>query len=71
MGILETTGWIVAQVFMVVLALLYLVFAGVMVKQVGVMTSTITLNAGKAIKILVWIHLVFALLVVIASIVIL
>lgn len=71
MDIIETTGWIVAQVFMVILAVLYVVFAGVVIKQVNIMTTTLTLSAGKMIKMIAWAHLLLAFLIVIATILIL
>ena len=71
MDIIETTGWIVAQVFMVILAVLYVVFAGVVIKQVNIMTTTLTLSAGKMIKMIAWVHLLLAFLIVIATILIL
>ena len=71
MGIIETTGWIVAQVFMVILAVLYMVFAGVVVKQVNIMTTTLTLSAGKVVKIIAWVHLLLAFFIVIATLLIL
>lgn len=71
MDVIETTGWIVAQVFMVILAVLYMVFAGVVIKQVNIMTTTLTLSAGKMVKAIAWVHLLLAFLVVIATILIL
>lgn len=71
MELIETTGWIIAQVFVVVLAVLYMIFAGVVIKQVNVMTTTLTLSAGKIIKIVAWVHLLLAFLIVIAALLIL
>ena len=71
MDIIETTGWIVAQVFMVVLAVLYMIFAGVVIKQVNIMTKTLTLSAGKFVRTIAWMHLLLAFLLVIATILIL
>jgi hypothetical protein len=71
MDIIETTGWIVAQVFMVILAVLYMVFAGVVIKQVNIMITTLTLSAGKLVKVVAWVHLLLAFLIVIATILIL
>jgi len=71
MDIIQTTGWIVAKVFMVILAVLYMVFAGVVVKQVKIMTTTLTLSAGGMVKAVAWVHLLLAFLIVIATILIL
>ena len=71
MDTLQATGWIVAQVFMIVSTVLYTVFAGVVIKQVKTMTTTLTLNAGKIVRMIAWVHMLLAILIVIATIVIL
>ena len=71
MNSLETIGWIAIKGASIVLILIYVVFAGVMVKQVGVITKTLTLELGKFIKIATWFHLAMVILILVIAIFIL
>lgn len=52
--------WLVFKIFALVLLGLYLVFALVMVKQVQLMTNTLQLGFELPVKVLSYIHFIFA-----------
>ena len=63
--------WIIIKSLVLVLLGMYLIFGLVVVKQVQMMTHTLQLGFEKLIKTLAYIHLVFAILVFLAAIIIL
>lgn len=67
------TGWLwlgIKLMFVVAFGI-YSVFAMVVIKQVKVMNQTVEVERAKVIETLAWAHLLVALLLVIAAIVIL
>ena len=63
--------WIIIKSLVLVLLGMYLIFGLVVVKQVQMMTHTLQLGFEKLVKTLAYIHLVFAILVFLAAIIIL
>lgn len=63
--------WLIVKILVIILLSLYLVFALVVVRQVKLMTDTLNLGYEGFVKFLSLIHLVFALLVMLAAFVIL
>lgn len=68
---LDTAIWEIAKWFVVFGMGIYLVFALVIVKQVSVMLNVIAIGFEKPIKFFAYLHLLFAIGVLILSIVIL
>ncbi len=69
-----TTGisvWFVLKIVTILLLSMYLIFALVVVRQVKMMTSTLQLGFEGTVKSLSYIHLIFAILVLMAAIIIL
>ncbi|KKS96237.1 MAG: hypothetical protein UV71_C0001G0111 [Microgenomates group bacterium GW2011_GWC1_43_13] len=69
-----TTGfdiWILIKALALIILGMYLVFAFVITRQVKLMTSTLRLGFDGPAKILSYLHLVFAVLVFLAALVIL
>jgi hypothetical protein len=74
MGDILTNGfnmWLLIKVLSVVLLGLYLIFAFVVVRQVKLMTATLHLGLEAGLKTLSYIHLIFAVLVFFAALIIL
>ena len=71
MQFLNIDVWEIVKWFVVFGELLYLVFALVIVKQVRVMLETLEIGFGQPIRFLAFGHLVFALGVIIMSLVML
>lgn len=69
--ILSISVWPIIKVFVIILLCIYLVFAFVMVRQVQLMTDTLEVGFEKQLKGLVFIHFLFAIAVLIFSILIL
>lgn len=56
----ESTVWGLAKLFVLVGLLLYLAFAVVVIRQVQLMTRTITGELDGAIRVVAWVHFAFA-----------
>lgn len=63
--------WFVAKIFALFALVIYLVFALVVVRQVRLMTDTLEVGFELPIRILSYLHLIFAVLVLLAAFVIL
>lgn len=63
--------WILVKLAFLFAILLYLVFAGVVVRQVYLMTSTVQTGFEFPVRSLAWLHLFFAIGVFILAIVVL
>ena len=69
--LLGVSLWLIAKIFVLFGLAIYLVFALVMIKQVKLMTSTLTLTIDKFVVLLTYAHLAFAILVFILALIIL
>lgn len=65
------TVWLIAKIFVLIALGLYIVFAGVVVKQVGLMIKTIEAGFEAPIKFVAWGHLLFAVGIFVLAIIIL
>lgn len=63
--------WLVVKIFAVIGLLVYLVFATVVVRQVQLMTETLKVGFEMPLRTLAYAHLVFAILVLLAALVVL
>ncbi|OGM78278.1 hypothetical protein A2188_02185 [Candidatus Woesebacteria bacterium RIFOXYA1_FULL_43_9] len=63
--------WLVAKVFLCFAIFLYIVFAFVIVRQVSIMLATLELGFETPIRILSWLHLLFAIAVFVLALLIL
>jgi len=63
--------WMIVKIAALILLAMYLVFALVMVRQVRLMTDTLQLGFETPVILLSYIHLVFAVLVFFAALIIL
>jgi hypothetical protein len=63
--------WLVIKIAALLLLAMYLVFALIMVRQIRLMTSTLSLGFDAPIILLGYIHLAFAVLVFLAALIIL
>lgn len=62
---LEISVWFLGKIFAVSAFIIYVVFASVVVRQVYLMTRTVSVGLEGVIKFLIWLHLglaIFALL---------
>lgn len=59
------------KIFAIIALSLYIIFAVVVVKQVGLMTRTIEVGLEGLIKLVAWAHLIFAITVLVIAIAIL
>lgn len=71
MEILNITVWEILKVFILIFLSLYIIFAIVVIKQIGLMIKTIHAGFEGKIKLLGYIHLLFAIAVFIFAIIIL
>lgn len=62
---------LVIKIFSLILLGLYLIFALVVVRQVQLMTDTLQVGFEASIKLISWIHLIFAAVVFLVALVIL
>lgn len=69
--LLGVSLWLIAKIFVLFGLAIYLVFALVMIKQVKLMTGTLTLTVDKFVVLFTYAHLVFAGLVFILALLIL
>lgn len=60
MDLLEFSIWDIAKWFVIVGGLVYVVFAVVVVRQVQLMTKTLEVNFEKPVQMLSYLHLLFA-----------
>jgi hypothetical protein len=63
--------WLVVKIAAMILLGMYLIFALVVVRQIRVMTTTLSLGYGGFITLLGYVHLAFAILVFLAALIIL
>ena len=69
--LINVSIWFVAKAFVLFALGLYIVFAGVIVKQVGLMIKTINVGFEALIKFVAWGHLFFAVGIFVLAIIIL
>ncbi len=69
--IIGISVWLVVKIFVLVALAIYLVFAMVVVRQVQLMTQTIKVGFEMPLKTLAYGHLVFALFVLLAALIVL
>jgi hypothetical protein len=65
------TIWSVIKVLLIILLVIYIVFSYVIIRQVQLMTDTLVIGFEKQLKFLALIHFLFAIAVLIFSILIL
>ncbi len=65
------TIWSVLKVLIIILLSIYIIFSYVIVRQVQLMTDTLVIGFEKQIKFLAFLHFLFAIAVLIFSILIL
>lgn len=63
--------WVLLKLFFLFGIGLYIVFAGVVIKQVNLMTETVHLPLEPTLKTIAWIHLIFSLAVFLLALLIL
>lgn len=63
--------WMIIKVFVLILLAMYLIFAFVIVKQVQLMTGTLQLGFEAPVKLFSYVHLVYAIFVFLAALIIL
>jgi hypothetical protein len=68
---LDVSVWITIKAFLVFALFLYLIFAFVIIKQVNHMTNTLEVGFETAIRILAWLHFLFAIITLIVALVVL
>lgn len=66
--ILNISIWGVAKVLVLIALAIYLVFAFVVVRQVSMMIKVISGSIDLPLKILAWLHFIFAVLVILLAI---
>ncbi len=69
--ILDVSIWFIAKIFVIFAILLYVVFALVVVRQVQLMTDTLEVGFETEVRLLSFVHLLFALAVLIFAFLIL
>jgi len=60
---LENSLLLVVKIGVIFFLLLYIVFAGVVIRQVRVMTETLSVGFEKPVKFIAFIHFIFSLVV--------
>lgn len=70
-AILPFSIWLIVKIFFVIGLIVYLVFALVVLKQTNLMTSTIAMGFDLPIKSLAWLHLIFAIGILLLALIIL
>jgi len=68
---IDTSVWMGAKVFTLVVLLIYSVFAMVVVRQVNHMTDTLEVGFERVIRLAAWFHLLFSLATLLTAFVIL
>lgn len=69
--ILSLSIWPVIKIFVIILLAIYIVFSFVIVRQVQLMTDTLAVGFESQLKFLAFLHFLFAIAVLIFSILIL
>lgn len=69
--ILGVSIWFVVKIFILIIMVLYMVFAGVIIKQIQQMTKTLQVGFEFPIQTMAFAHLLFALFVFIFSLTVL
>lgn len=69
--ILSLSIWPLIKIFVIILLAIYIVFAFVIVRQVQLMTDTLVIGFEKQLKFLAFLHFLFAIAVLVFSILIL
>lgn len=69
--ILGVSVWLIAKIAALILLGIYLVFALVIVRQVQLMTDTIEVGFEVPIRLFSYLHLIFAILIFLAALIIL
>lgn len=65
------TIWSVLKVLIIILLAIYVIFSYVIIRQVQLMTDTLVIGFEKQLKFLAFVHFLFAIAVLIFSIIIL
>lgn len=52
--------WVVAKLFVLLAFLVYVIFAGVVARQVHLMTETLETGFEAPVRLIVWLHLAIA-----------
>ncbi len=65
------TVWAAAKIFVLLALAIYIIFALVVIKQIGLMLSTLEMGLGLVIRFVGWGHLLFAVGIFILAILIL
>lgn len=65
------SGWFLVKIGVVALLAMYLVFALIVVRQTKLMTDTVQLGHESFIRLLGYVHMIFAVFVLLAAIIIL
>lgn len=63
--------WPILKIFIIILMVIYIVFAFVVVRQVQLMTDTLEVGFEPQLRLLTFIHLLFAIAVLIFALIIL
>lgn len=63
--------WPIVKIFIIILMVMYLIFAFVVVRQVQLMTDTLEVGFESQLRFLSFIHLLFAIAVLVFSLIIL
>lgn len=63
--------WVVVKIFAIIALGIYLVFALVVVRQIQLMTETLKVGFEAPLKMMAYVHLLFAIFVLLAALVIL
>lgn len=71
LGLLPFSIWLVVKIFFVIGIAVYLIFSLVVIKQVNLMTATVSMGFEFPIKILAYLHLIFAIVVLLLALIIL
>lgn len=71
LSLLPFSVWAVVKLFFVIGLVVYVIFALVVVKQTNLMTSTVEMGFETPVKLVAWVHLIFAIAVLLLSLIIL
>lgn len=69
--LLGASPWFLAKIGIIVLLSMYLIFALIVVRQVRLMTDTLTLGQEGFIRLMAYVHMAFAILVLLTAVIIL
>ena len=68
-SLLSNEIWVIAKIFAIILILLYLVFAGVIIRQVHLMTSSVEMKLGGLLRTIALFHFIGVLVVLFLAII--